>query len=40
MKWEFIDPIEWKGTPTQTEMDLALQQSQALAKMVKEYSAK
>jgi len=39
MKWEFIDPIEWKGAPTQTELDMAMTQGQALAKKVKEYCA-
>lgn len=40
LKWEFIEPIEWMGTPTQTELDLALEQSSKLARMVKEYAAK
>ncbi|MCW8860202.1 MAG: FprA family A-type flavoprotein [Deltaproteobacteria bacterium] len=39
MKWEFIDPIEWKGAATQVELDLAISQSQALARQVKEYCA-
>lgn len=37
MKWEFIEPIEWKGAPTQTELALAISQSQSLAKLVKQY---
>ena len=37
LKWEFIDPIEWKGAPTQAELDLAMNQSRALAQLVKQY---
>jgi len=37
LKWEFIDPIEWKGAPTDVELDLALKQSRVLADKVKEY---
>jgi flavorubredoxin len=39
LKWEFIEPIEWKGAPSQVELDLALSRSQELAKMVKAYCA-
>ncbi|MBN1959133.1 MAG: FprA family A-type flavoprotein [Desulfuromonadales bacterium] len=37
LKWEFIEPIEWMGAPTQADLDLAMKQSQALARKVKEY---
>jgi flavorubredoxin len=37
LKWEFIDPIEWMGAPSETELQQALDQSQALARMVKKY---
>ena len=40
LKWEFIDPIEWKGAPTAHELDLALSQSQALARQIREYCSK
>ncbi len=40
LKWDFIDPIEWKGAPTETELQLALQQGQALAQQVKEFCAR
>ena len=40
MKWEFIEPIEWKGAPTTHEMELAISRSQALAKQTKEYCLK
>lgn len=35
MKWEFIEPIEWKGAPTSHEMELAMSRSQDLAREVK-----
>ena len=37
LKWEFIEPIEWKGAPTAHELDLATSRSQALARQIKEY---
>jgi len=40
LKWEFIDPIEWKGAPTDVELDLALKQSRLLADKVKEFCGK
>ena len=40
LKWEFIEPIEWKGAPTAHEFELATRQSEALAKKVKEYCGK
>jgi len=40
LKWEFVEPIEWKGAPTAHELELATSQSQALAKLVKEYCGK
>ncbi|MDD2539689.1 MAG: NAD(P)H-dependent oxidoreductase, partial [Desulfuromonadaceae bacterium] len=40
MKWEFLEPIEWKGAPTSHELELAMVQSQALARQVKEYCLK
>jgi flavorubredoxin len=40
LKWEFIEPIEWKGAPRDTELDLALKQSRLLADKVKEYCGK
>ncbi len=39
LKWEFIEPIEWKGAPAQAELDLALSRSRELAQMVKSYCA-
>lgn len=36
LKWEFIEPIEWMGAPTQAELDLALERGSSLARMVKE----
>ena len=40
LKWEFVEPIEWMGAPSQTELDLAMSRSRELAKKVKEYCAK
>ncbi|PLY04878.1 MAG: MBL fold metallo-hydrolase [Desulfuromonas sp.] len=40
LKWEFIEPIEWMGAPTQVELDLAMERSQELARMVKAYAGK
>ncbi len=40
LKWEFIDPIEWKGAPTAHDLELALSRSRALARQVKEFCAK
>ncbi|MFO7765258.1 MAG: FprA family A-type flavoprotein [Pelovirga sp.] len=40
LKWEFIEPIEWKGAPTDAELELALQQSRLLADKVKEFCGK
>ncbi len=40
LKWEFIDPIEWKGAPTDVELDLALKQSRLLADKIKEFCGK
>jgi len=37
LKWDFIEPIEWKGAPTAHELELATSQSQALARQIKEY---
>jgi flavorubredoxin len=37
LKWEFVDPIEWMGAPGEAELQQALDQSQALARRVKEY---
>ncbi|MEA3465543.1 MAG: FprA family A-type flavoprotein [Thermodesulfobacteriota bacterium] len=37
LKWEFIEPIEWMGAPTEVELERALVQGQALAKQVKEF---
>jgi len=37
MKWEFIEPIEWKGAPAVHELELARERSQLLARRVKEY---
>ena len=38
MKWEFIEPIEWKGAPTSFEFELAMSRSQALARQIKSVS--
>lgn len=40
LKWEFVEPIEWKGAAGQTELDLALKQSRLLADRVKEFCQK
>ena len=40
LKWEFIEPIEWKGAPTDHELALALTQGQELARQVKEFCSK
>lgn len=40
LKWDFVEPIEWKGAPTEVEMELAMQRSQELAQAVKEFAAK
>ncbi len=40
LKWEFVEPIEWKGAPGEIELELATQRSQELAKAVKEFAAK
>jgi len=37
LKWEFVEPIEWKGAPGQAELDLALNRSRELARQVKKY---
>ena len=37
MKWEFLEPIEWLGAPTEKELQRALKQGQELAKQVREY---
>ncbi|SHI74714.1 Flavorubredoxin [Malonomonas rubra DSM 5091] len=37
LKWDFIEPIEWKGAPTQGEFDVAVKQAQLLAKNVKAF---
>lgn len=39
LKWEFLDPIEWMGAPTEREFELALNQGRALARQVKQYCA-
>jgi len=40
LKWDFIEPIEWKGAPAETELELAMQRSQELARAVKEFCGK
>jgi len=40
LKWDFIEPIEWIGAPSENELDLALSQGQALARQVKEFCGK
>lgn len=40
MKWEFIEPIEWKGAPTAQELELATSRSQVLARQIREYCGK
>ena len=40
LKWDFVEPIEWKGAPTEVELNLAMQRSQELAQAVKEFTAK
>jgi flavorubredoxin len=40
MKWEFLEPIEWKGAPSSFELELAMSQSQALARQIKEFCFK
>ena len=39
LKWDFSEPIEWKGAPGSEELARALRESQALARKVKEYCA-
>ena len=38
LKWEFVEPIEWKGAPGEAEQQLALSRSRELARQVKEYA--
>ncbi|HKL25271.1 MAG TPA: FprA family A-type flavoprotein [Desulfuromonadales bacterium] len=39
LKWDFLEPIEWMGAPTDTEMQLALSQGKKLAQEVKDFCA-
>ena len=39
LKWDFLEPIEWMGAPTDKEMQLALSQGKKLAKEVKNFCA-
>jgi flavorubredoxin len=39
LKWDFLEPIEWFGAPTEKELQLALERGKALAKQVKEACA-
>ncbi len=39
LKWEFLEPIEWFGAPTEKELQLALESGKALARQVKEACA-
>ena len=35
LKWDFMEPIEWFGAPTEKELELALESGKELAKQVK-----
>ncbi|MEA1969890.1 MAG: FprA family A-type flavoprotein [Thermodesulfobacteriota bacterium] len=35
LKWDFLEPVEWKGAPTAETLDLAATQSKELARMLK-----
>ncbi len=35
MKWDCIEPLEWEGTATETEMKKAYEQGKKLAQEVK-----
>ncbi len=40
LKWDFLEPIEWMGKPSEEDLQRAMEQSQALARSVKEYCSK
>ena len=35
LKWDFLEPVEWKGAPTDEDLDRAAAQSKKLAKQIK-----
>jgi flavorubredoxin len=38
MKWEFIEPVEFKGAPSEEEIDLLYKRGQELAEKVLEWA--
>lgn len=35
LKWDFLEPVEWKGAPTSEDIELATAQSKELARQIK-----